>query len=315
MKRPYRGLLAVLALVATTWWCAETPTPVAWAQTPPRNPAQRANAKTPLQSLVSAEKEFAALSDSKGMRAAFLANLDDQSVVFKPLAVNGKSVWKERPESQAKLLWMPSYAEVSAAGDFGVTSGPWEYHPAPGEDAAPSYGEFLSVWGRDPRTPWKVLLDIGVSHEKPEGALDQVEATPGPVHPLSAASDSAGPAVLMTIDQSMAKMVGRIGGKAVGTWLAKDLLYLREGALPAKAQQANESLAGSIKHTNWRPSGSRVARSGDLGCTYGVREDSTGVPWEAPDTTAYVHVWRRLEASGQWKLAAVVESPVKHTAP
>src|SRR5262245_62158600 len=312
MKRQHRGLVAALALVSLTLWGVEDARRRDWADAPPRTAGQRANAKTPLQSLIAAEKSFAALSASKGMRTAFLANLDEQSVVFRPVAVNGMAVWKERPESQARLLWEPSYAEVAGSGDFGITTGPWELHPAPGGDPTVSYGQFFSVWGRDARTPWKVLVDIGVTHDKPaHGGLGDVEVASGPDHPATSTVDTTGSLMLMTIDRSMGTMVGRVGRNALGTWISKDLLYLRDGLAPTRAQQAQESLGGTIKHTTWRPAGSRVARSGDLGCTYGVREDSTGVSFQDPDTTAYVHVWRRLDPASQWKLAAVVESPVK----
>src|SRR5207249_240699 len=49
---------------------------------------------TPLQGLVTAEREFAALSANQGAKAAFLAFLADDGVVFRPMATNGKKAWE-----------------------------------------------------------------------------------------------------------------------------------------------------------------------------------------------------------------------------
>src|SRR5262249_54913445 len=147
--------------------------------------------KTPLQSMVAAEKGFAKLASEKSVRTAFLANMADNSVIFRPLPVNGLESYRARPETSARLVWDPTYAEIAAAGDFGVTSCPGEFTPPSDQtNAEKAYGTFLSVWRRDADRTWKVELDCGVSHAKPDSGLGLAGFVAGPDHP--AAGDTAG---------------------------------------------------------------------------------------------------------------------------
>ena len=59
--------------------------------------------------------------------------------------------------------------------------------------------------------------------------------------------------------------------------------------------------------TRWDPEAQRVSRSGDLGCTYGMLERRAAAG-SAPDSSVYLHVWRR-EAGG-WKVALALETPL-----
>ena len=92
-----------------------------------------------LQSLIDAERSFAATSVERGMKTAFLGSLRDDAILVRPGPVNGKQVWKKRPESRAQLAWAPSFAEVSGFGDLGFTSGPWEFRARP-DTAASAFG-------------------------------------------------------------------------------------------------------------------------------------------------------------------------------
>src|SRR2546422_3063287 len=135
-----------------------------------------------LDTLVAAERAFSSLSVARGMKEAFLANLSDDAVVFGPGPVNGKQVWRGRPNPAGTLAWAPDFAEISGAADLGVTSGPWEYRAAPERNPPNGYGHFISVWKRAKDGAWRVAADIGIDHEKPALALDAVEPAPGPTH-------------------------------------------------------------------------------------------------------------------------------------
>jgi ketosteroid isomerase-like protein len=277
---------------------------------PPRTSGQRASSKTPLQSLVTAEKTFAKLSVDQGMRTAFLANLADDGVVFRPLAVNGKESWTARPESKAVLAWAPAHAEVAGSADLGFTSGPWEYTPAPSGAAKQKvYGTFLSVWRRD-RGDWKLVADLGVSHDKLVESLANVPFQPGPTH---VATDSAAtPMDPLTLDRVLSNNLASLGALyTFSNWLARDFHYLTDGAAPRTGSDGAAALAATAARSRWIPSGGGVALAGDLGYTYGVRQDSTAVAGGAPDTTVYLHVWRRMPKES-WRIAAAVENPL-HT--
>jgi len=135
----------------------------------------------PIDSLIQAERDFSAAAGEHGMRSAFLANLADDAVLFRPGPINGMKSWKARAEVPGQLVWAPGYVEISGAQDFGFSFGPWEYR-ATADAKSGDYGDFLTVWRRDSRGAWKVALDCGVSHERPEVSPHDIEPIVGPAH-------------------------------------------------------------------------------------------------------------------------------------
>ena len=64
---------------------------------------------------------------------------------------------------------------------------------------------------------------------------------------------------------------------------------------------ARAKLSGTSGRLTWKPSGGEVARSGDLGVTYGVSEFLPGiVQGVSPNAGSYVRIWRRQ--GGAWKV-------------
>src|SRR6476660_8771620 len=87
-------------------------------------------AQTGVESLVQAERNFAAFSVEQGMKDAFLHFMDSNAVVFdKGNPVNALKFWTLREKRPGILNWHPIVAEISASGDFGYTSGPWTFQP------------------------------------------------------------------------------------------------------------------------------------------------------------------------------------------
>src|SRR5262245_66424460 len=92
-----------------------------------------ANLTSELNSLVETERAFARLSIAKGTRDAFLANLSDASILFRPQAVLGKAWTEKSPASTSQLSWEPAFADLATTADLGYTTGPWELHRSPEE--------------------------------------------------------------------------------------------------------------------------------------------------------------------------------------
>ena len=115
-----------------------------------------------LSALVAAERGFAATSVESGMRTAFLDWLAEDSIVFRPQAVDGRSYFEASPEAPGALLWEPAFAEVSPAGDMGWTSGRYESRRSGPEGDTLQHGRYLTIWRRQADGAWKVALDTGV---------------------------------------------------------------------------------------------------------------------------------------------------------
>ncbi len=124
-------------------------------------------AQSDLQKMVDTEHAFAAKAAVDGTKAAFLANMTDDAVVFNPDKMNAKAFWSARGESKSLLSWAPNYADISSNGILGYTTGNWEFRAKGKDDAPAAFGEFITLWQRQSDGTYKFILDIGVGHEKP----------------------------------------------------------------------------------------------------------------------------------------------------
>ncbi len=139
----------------------------AFALAVPGPPSGQVDRERAVASLVEAERAFSKASEDRGTREAFLTFLSRDAVVFRPSPVAGRPVYEKMAAGDPSVLtWAPEIAEVASSGELGYTSGPYSVRPK--RDAAPaSFGHYVSVWQREPDGAWKVLLDIGVRHDRP----------------------------------------------------------------------------------------------------------------------------------------------------
>lgn len=297
---------------------------------------------TPLDGLVAAEKSFAAESVAHGMRDAFLTFLAEDAITFRPGPIRGRDSWEQRTSPPGTLAWEPSFAEIAAAGDLGYTTGPWEYRAPADKNQPSSYGHFVSVWRRSGSGEWRVALDIGIGHDRSEPGVGSGAFTAGPLHPepeprshggvsfgmgfggrgfgvgartgyggddrLSEYADMLDVRSLAAADREYGWRIEHRGVMdACQRMVAKDARYYREGSPPtvgtAAAQEILEKRGGRV---TWLPAAQRASASGDLGYTYGLLE-WRAQPKAAPDTSAFVHIWRRMPGQ-KWQLVLDIEN-------
>jgi len=268
-------------------------------------------AMSSLDSLVAAERAFAAMSVEHGMRDAFLTYLAPEGVVFAPDATNGMEAWKSRPTSNATLRWAPEMAEISGAGDLGWTTGPWEYQPA-GDAHATACGHFVSVWRRQADGTFKLAADLGISHPPQSSVtVDNVQFRPGPAHEPAEWGKTHG-VHAASFDHELAERSRRTSISMAFSSIATDKVRLNlQGDTPRvgrlEAIGALDSLDGAW---HFLLEGSGSARSGDLAYTYGeVQRFLHGAKTPA-DTCAYLHIWRR-DIGNRWELAVAVHKPLR----
>jgi ketosteroid isomerase-like protein len=268
-----------------------------------------------LDSLISAERAFSLLSVDRGMKEAFLSNLAENSVLFRPLPMSGQELWKKLASPPATLIWEPAYAEVSGAGDLGVSTGPWEMRPPPSLHGStlPLHGHFISIWRKQPDGTWKVELDLGVSHVKPErGGVGSGEIVRGPIHADPPATDRTKQALadIASAERRFSEAARRSGlAAALPRWTTSDLRFNREGHVPSYGSSARrEMVKADSGAVSWSPQNSGASRSGDLGYTYGIRQRRRGKA--APDSSVYVNVWRR-DRDGRWRVSLMVDNPLR----
>lgn len=237
--------------------------------------------RTPLENLVAAERDFAAAAAKVGIKTAFLDVLAPDSILYRGGIVNGREWQEKQPDDPgAKLSWYPSVAFLAESGDYGYTSGPWEFHGAdPAPTARVAFGHFVSLWRRERQGArrWRLVCDIGVSHPKIE---PRVAAWLRPFDDRSAANE-ARPAQPLLPPTPMAAELGELvtvfdappeGVEALRAlrrqWCAADVRVYRPGRVPLVGREAvlaDEAIAGESLRAGLERM--FLSDAGDLGAT------------------------------------------------
>lgn len=271
-------------------------------------PASAQRADTALVSLVNAERAFSAASAARGVPAAFLANAADSGLVFTPAPARALEQYAGRPAPPVLLTWYPVAAKISAAGDMGYTTGPFELKPATA-GPPPAYGHYSTVWKRQPDGRWKFLADLGIPHPRPARTLagwTPADAPParspdaGPAGPAGAEAASAS---LLEAERALAADAGARGfAEALLARGAEGVRVHRDGSEPAiGAAAARALLAREPAASGWTTAHAEAARSGDFGYAHGSFRTEAG-------TGSYMRVWER-GADGTWRVVLDVTAP------
>lgn len=255
-----------------------------------------------VRAVIRAERAFAEASRTSGMRAAFLAFLADDGILFRPGPVPGRQWTQDRPEPKASLLWRPVYADVAISGELGYTTGPWEYR-SNADPQRVGHGHYVTLWRKAKGGGWKVVLDAGVT--TPEYRLRDTAVA----HPTYGARTRYTPLKgsepaqeLMALDATLRYSPDGSHAKTWSGLIAEDVRVYRDGMAPALGRAAalalpdSVTIPGSSAHT---VTAAHIAESGDLAYTYGVltRPGEGG----KTETSGYLRIWKR-DAARAWRL-------------
>ena len=124
-----------------------------------KNNAQTAFLKN--ESLLKADNDFAALSAAKGLREAYLENIDSNGVLLRPneLPIAGADAVDfiiGLKDTGYSMLWKPSNAVIAASGELGYTYGVYEIKSSVVDTSF--YGTYVSIWKRQADGKWKFVL-------------------------------------------------------------------------------------------------------------------------------------------------------------
>jgi ketosteroid isomerase-like protein len=250
-----------------------------------------------LQSMVNAERAFSKLAETKNTRDAFLANLNEQSLAFQQgQPGNAKAKWESTTAGTEWLYWLPTYADISASGDFGFTYGPWSYRSNKSVEVPEATGHFVTVWKKQPDNTWKIAIDVGVSHDAYEVNGHSIKTSAVSLT-KSRKSKTDVKNELLNVQKTFNESVAKDPVKAYAQWASKEITYFRQGSLPMTSTEvASKDLAQSTFATI----DVQVSSAGDLGFTYGTitRPSTDGTP---PKKIGFVQIWKK-EDGKNWKL-------------
>ena len=257
-------------------------------------------AQSDLDKMIEAEHAFAKMASEKGTKAAFLEYMAPDAVVFEPGKVNARAVWTARDESPAALLWAPNFADISSSGVLGYTTGNWEYRPKGKSDAPTAFGDFFTIWQRQPSGEYRWVLDFGVGHAQPDKySTDVVRST--------STGQIARPPSAAEFANGFFKTAATVSlKKAYDQYAANDVRFLRISQLPGSGRKALVAEAAKIKAPFAFAKRSIFFESGDLAYvtdTYQTTNDK-GVA----ENGNSVQVWKYR--NGHWQIVFDIIRPL-----
>lgn len=239
--------------------------------------------------LVEAEKSFARYAYEHNTRDAFLRFMDSNAVVFDSgKVIQAMPLWQARTPASSKLIWDPSFAVISTAGDLGFTSGPWTFR-ASARDTVIASGEFTTVW-QYRNNEWKWLVDMGVTHNK---RSTQVMAAAIELSHVERTTYDAR-RFMLAAEQQLIQQLASEGKSAYNAIADPDIYLVNPGQLPvhgvAQIDQALTQMSGAVQ---FQAVNSGISKDGDIGYVYGYANEKN-------QKGNYLRVWRRI--GRRWSL-------------
>lgn len=274
----------------------------------PADAQNRIESDTALASMVVAERAFAQHS-LRATQAAFVTWMAPNGVLYRPRAVKAIPYLRARPMNpDLALVWEPVFADMSAAGDLGYTTGPWIGSSRSRADADPTFGEYVTIWRRQGDGTWKAELDAGVAHGPDPVGPGAIQAAPAPAW-NRAGTQAKTLASLLAADSALAAHAATDGAAAAFRKRASPhIRLLRSARFPLRSDSAHSFLSASAGYT-WKAAAGATAASGDIGYTYGpyVLLTAPGSR-QATESGDFVRIWRRNE-NGDWQVVLDLTSP------
>jgi ketosteroid isomerase-like protein len=267
--------------------------------------AANAGAQTPLalDEVVAAERAFASAAAEKGTNPAFIQYAAPDGVVFDRKLENARAFYGKRPNTASVLSWSPQFWGVSFAGNLGFTTGQWDYRPNGKTDAPTDFGEFATVWKRQPNGEWQFVVDLGIHHAKPDQSQPAAVQTSIALPAMKNANDIA---TWSSLEANFINSITKNGAvKTYNKMLAENSRMLRQNFLPMVGKKAaGDFLITQNAVMTFKPLKGEL--SVDMAYAYG--EYTTTEKGEQPEKGYFLRVWTR-EKKG-WLIALDVAYPI-----
>lgn len=269
---------------------------------------QEPDSASDLKSMVEAERSFARMAVTNGVRDAFVENLSDEAVIFRPGPVKGRPVWQQRKPISMMIRWEPEYVDIAASGDFGYSTGPAEYFNIKPLTPPIGYGYFISIWTKQANGKWKVQLDVGTEVPKLENPDIKIHFPQGAdankiFTPVQSGNEKS---VLIKFDEEFGKTYSAAPKfESFMKNVFKGARFYREGKYPESQIDSIKMFLSESKELSWKPIDGAVANSGDMGYTYGSYKSQKA---DNAEEGYYFRVWKR-ENKEDWKIVIDMLSP------
>jgi len=298
----------VVLLVLATLCCVSQ----AFSQATKISPAQR--------EMVEAERAFSRYSVECGQPEAWMEFFTDDGIIFKGGPVNARDFNRNLVPSAKPLIgtlsWEPRYGDIAQAGDLGYNFGPWIYVSNVEPKGLSAAGYFITIWKKQADGKWKEAFDFGTPVAKPSSDHNLGQPfVPARQYKIKVPSGGSQVDELRTLTEMETGFAADAATKGVlDTYLAhisEEAKVLRIAMIPGDKTALRSFIpAGKEGVLEFAPIGGEVAKSRDLGYTYGkyklTNSDLT------KETGYYTHVWKRSE-TGNWVVVMAGFRPDQYT--
>lgn len=270
--------------------------------------------------VVEAERAFAKYSVENGQPEAWLEFFSDDGLIFKGGPVNAKEFNRKLVPTARPFVgvlnWEPRYGDIAQAGDMGYNFGPWIYLSNVEPKGISGAGYFITIWKKQADGKWKESFDFGTPMSKPSAdhKLGQPFVPARQYKIQVPKGGSPAEELLRLTDAEKAFAANAAANGVLDTYLeqiAEEAKVLRIAMLPGDKTALRSFIpAGKEGALVFAPIGGDVARSRDLGYTYGKYELTQSD--SKKETGYYTHVWKRSE-TGKWLVVMAGFRPDQYT--
>ncbi len=221
-----------------------------------------------IKGLIDAEKAFAAFTSTHTIKEGFLQYMDSAGIIFR----QGKPTpaldfYQQQKAGTAILTWEPAFAVVSASGDFGITTGPYEVRATSLQDTVIARGSFSSVWQINKQGAWKNLADLGVSYKTILPAVKQVQEI---VLPPAASTGGVAFEEVLALDKKFNAALKEKNSGALLMYTPLDSWLNMEGEKPINGDKMIGNVLMHIPETvSLESIGGNISVTDDMAYVYG----------------------------------------------
>ncbi len=124
-------------------------------------------AQDDLGAMIATENALIYETAENGPKRGFRNHLTRDSVLFRPGPVNG---WQYLSDGDApsgeSLVRKTVYADISANGLIGYTTGNWRLYQKGKSESTARFGQYVTIWQRQGDGRYRATLDIATTHDK-----------------------------------------------------------------------------------------------------------------------------------------------------
>jgi ketosteroid isomerase-like protein len=223
---------------------------------------------------------------------AFLSFLSEDAVLFRQgAATNGRQLWEGTKPDSTLLNWWPVVAEISASGDIGYTTGPYQYFANRNDKTPVDNGYYSTIWKKQKNGEWKINIDLGVS-------LDQIKDLPSAlslVEPLE--KQRSVKQKVSSIDAELNQRLNNTLKSIDPKFLARNFRIHRGSIDPAIGTTSSVENSEANRRFRFEHAGGEESISRDLAYTYGNVTSSDN---DGEHKLNYLRVWKNEK--GEWRI-------------